>query len=1095
MTDKIIGERYTLQNQLGAGGMGTVYLGRDVRSQQMVAIKQLKSEIATPEAIERFRREGEALRDLNHPNIVKMLDMFEHDGQHYLVMEYVSGGDLSDLIKTGDIPLETVLTLAIDLADALTRAHKLNIIHRDLKPENVLIGDDGVLRLTDFGIARIGSQGRVTETGLVMGTLPYMPPEAFDDVSIDTRYDVWAFGVILFELLAGQRPFDDNGLIANILSAPLPDLEALCPDAPIALVDLIYRMLERNIDARIPSVRIVGAELEAIQQGRTHQKPQQTQRFDVDIPEFMTLSKHNLPAQMTPFVGREHELDELEKLLKDPTMRLITILAQGGMGKTRLSLELAQRAVDANLYADGVYFVELAPLTAAENIPNAIGDACGFQFLGEGTPKEQLLSILKDRQTLLVIDNYEHLSDGFALVTDILQSAPTVEIIATSRQQLSQAGETLFYLSGMDFPDFETPEDALDYAAVKLFMNSAKRANPSFELREDNLDYVARICKLVQGMPLGIVLAASWLTLLDVSEIANEIQGGLDFLETDETTLPERQRNIRAVMDYSWGQMTEAEQHVFMKLSVFRGGFMRDAAQAVAGANLRILMSLTKKSFIRRDADSGRYEIHELLRQYAEEHLQLIGESEAILERHTDYFAEFLAIRTPQIKGQRQGESVREIEGDFSNIRKAWDYAVNHTNYEALDRMMETLSLYVDMCAMYKVGEELFEKAVDYLMPLNPSEIHPVFNRLRVRYVQVWILQGHAPIPDHIYELLGDCISIAEQYSDSMTTMLCSWSRVELAKQRGEVDVALNAHKHTRILTQKLNEPYYEGRILRAVDWIDVFFHHTVSGIPIEISRQHQELLLKIQDVNGLSHAHFYHALRARGDGTVDQAVDALQKAMAGWRSTNENKSLGIAIYVMGDISFRQGEIELGEAMMIQSKEIMLKMNFLGNEPKNYAIRSLVKTIQRQYDSSRDYIHKALNYGNSPEFMINIYISRAFLAIALGEYERAKSHLDQVIFYRTHTHISESIDILLISAFLIDHNHEYTRVVECLGLAFNIKPEITGWMDKWDLLTQLQADLRTQLGDEAYNTAWERGKSLDLETVIQDLIAEFGEDG
>jgi serine/threonine protein kinase/predicted ATPase len=1083
---------YQLGNELGAGGMGTVYRGTDERTRDTVAIKRLKPEIATPETIERFRREGEALRDLNHPNIVKLLDMFEYEGQHYLVMDYVSGGDLSQLIATGDIPLETVLTLSIDLADALTRAHKLDIIHRDLKPENVLIGDDGVLRLTDFGIARIGSQGRVTETDLVMGTLPYMPPEAFDDVSIDTRYDVWAFGVILFELLAGQRPFDDNGLIANILSAPLPDLEALCPDAPIALVDLVYRMLERNIDARIPSVRHAGAALEDILQGRTH-KPQPTQRFDIDTPQFMTLSKHNVPAQTTPFVGREHELDELEKLLKDPTMRLITILAQGGMGKTRLSLELAQRAVDANLYADGVYFVELAPLTAAENIPNAIGDACGFQFLGEGTPKEQLQSILKDRQTLLVIDNYEHLSDGFALVTDILQSAPTVEIIATSRQQLSQAGETLFYLSGMDFPDFETPEDALDYAAVKLFMNSGKRANPSFELNDGNLDEVSRICKLVEGMPLGIVLAASWLTLLDVSEIADEIQGGLDFLETDETTLPERQRNIRAVMDYSWGQMTEAEQQVFIKLSVFQGGFTRDAAQAVAGANLRILMSLTKKSLIRRDADSGRYQIHELLRQFAEERLQHSSGLEKILAQHMTYFADFMADRAPDIKGKRQIESIREIEVDFSNIRGAWEYAVNHTNYEALEQMTETLSLYVDMCAMYKVGEALFADAVERLKPSNLDDIDPLFNRLRVRYLQIWILQEIRPIPQHMNELMDASIEFANKHGDKLTLMLCYWLKSEFGRIRG--DIEYRYYEAARKLASELKEPYYEGRILRVMDFSNTMLLGGKSDTTLEIASQHQELLHRINDVNGLSHSLSYQSGRNMNSGQLEEAIQGLQEAVFGYQASNDSKSVGVCIFTLGICKFIQGEFDRAETLLLSGEQSKLKTNYLAFIPWLYFHLCILKTIQQEYETSWQYLEKMSSFDALNRWEYQRNIGHAFYALAFSDIERMRMHIQSAIINSSGISDREILYILIPSAYLLNHIDQHIRSVELLTLTFNHPASYTGWMKKWHLLTQFQADLKAELGEEAYNAAWEHGKSLDLETVIQDLIAEFGEDG
>jgi serine/threonine protein kinase len=392
---------YELQEELGAGGMGIVYLGLNTHTQQQVAIKQLRADVTQPEMIERFKREGEALRDLNHPNIVKMIDAFEYDGHYYLVMEYIAGSDLADLLKLGQMSLELALALSIDLADALTRAHKLNIIHRDLKPANVLIGDDSVLRLTDFGVAHVGSKERVTDTDAIIGTIDYLPPEAFDGTPFDERGDIWAFGVMLFEMLSGKRPFAGETIfhvIQNITTEPIPDLEKLCADVPIALIDLVYRMLERDPQMRIPSVRIVGAELESIIEGRDHLP--QTPRFAPDLADFRERPKHNLPIQVTPFIGREYELSELDKLLKDPTLRLITILAPGGMGKTRLVLEAGRNAVAQ--FENGVYFIELAPLSDPTHVVSAIADGIGYPFQEDDrTPKQQMLDFLVHKEMLI----------------------------------------------------------------------------------------------------------------------------------------------------------------------------------------------------------------------------------------------------------------------------------------------------------------------------------------------------------------------------------------------------------------------------------------------------------------------------------------------------------------------------------------------------------------------------------------------------------------------------------------------------------------------------------------------------------------------
>jgi serine/threonine protein kinase len=266
----VIGERFTLERLIGQGGIGEVYYGIDQQTNQPVAVKALKPHVIedNPKLVERFRREGEALKELNHPSIVKILAVIQEDKRHYLVMEYVGGGSLYDLIKQETkLPLDRVLHTALDLSDALTRAHRLRIIHRDIKPANVLLALDGTPRLTDFGAARIEKLKTLTGEGGIVGTVSYLSPEACQGKHIDARTDIWSFGVMLFEMMTGQRPFDKATTMATVLSiikSPLPDLMAVRPDAPPKLVNLIYQMLEKDLDRRIASMRLVGAELEAI---------------------------------------------------------------------------------------------------------------------------------------------------------------------------------------------------------------------------------------------------------------------------------------------------------------------------------------------------------------------------------------------------------------------------------------------------------------------------------------------------------------------------------------------------------------------------------------------------------------------------------------------------------------------------------------------------------------------------------------------------------------------------------------------------------------------------------------------------------------
>jgi serine/threonine protein kinase/tetratricopeptide (TPR) repeat protein len=266
-TGKSIGA-YSILEMIGEGGMGKVYRGQHQDTGEIVAIKMLTSQIAqTPDMLERFRREGEALRRLNHPNIVKILDVVEEEGENALILEYVAGGSLDKLLEEQAVlPLSVALRIALELADALTRAHHLKIIHRDIKPANVLLAADGTPRLTDFGLVQaVGSQQNLTQDGAVVGTYAYLAPEAIEGGDPDPRMDIWAYGILLYEMLTGKRPFEGEqaaSLLYNILSSDPPDIRLLREDVPRGVAELIEDILVKDPALRISSMRHVGARLE-----------------------------------------------------------------------------------------------------------------------------------------------------------------------------------------------------------------------------------------------------------------------------------------------------------------------------------------------------------------------------------------------------------------------------------------------------------------------------------------------------------------------------------------------------------------------------------------------------------------------------------------------------------------------------------------------------------------------------------------------------------------------------------------------------------------------------------------------------------------
>jgi predicted ATPase/DNA-binding SARP family transcriptional activator len=444
------------------------------------------------------------------------------------------------------------------------------------------------------------------------------------------------------------------------------------------------------------------------------------------------IHRHNLPVQLTPFVGREDALAEIAERLDDPACRLLTLVGSGGSGKTRLALEAG--AAQLERFAHGVFFASLAPLGSIEGIVPTVASALGLSFHAGPEPQQQLLDYLRQKAVLLIMDNFEHLLDGVGLVAEMLRAAPEVKILVTSRARLNVEGETLFRVAGMRFPRQDALPDALQYSAVKLYLQSARRIRPGFELRDDNLSDVVQICRLVQGLPLAVVLAAAWVEVLTPAEIADQISGeigqSLDFLETDVSDVPERLRSMRAVFDHSWCLLTEREREVMRALSVFRGDFTRQAAERIAGASLRELKGLADKSMLQRTPapsgplrHRGRYELHELLRQYAAEKLAQRPDAwERAHDCHSTYYTTAMqGWREDLVGGPQQRRALAEVEADIENARAAWNWAVERHQVPQLQKATNVLCQFYVWRRRSQELEASCRLAVDRLTPAEPA--------------------------------------------------------------------------------------------------------------------------------------------------------------------------------------------------------------------------------------------------------------------------------------------------------------------------------------------------------------------------------------
>ncbi len=359
------------------------------------------------------------------------------------------------------------------------------------------------------------------------------------------------------------------------------------------------------------------------------------------VAEPIAAPRHNLPTQATPLIGRETELAEItDRLMNDPSCRLLTIVGPGGIGKTRLALQTATQSL--NCFEDGTFFVSFEVIAEVKAIAPTILQTLSTAAPDQKDPHTQLIDYLRDKNVLLVLDNLEHLLEGAALIGEVLSAAPAVKIIVTSRERLHLQWEWLYEVQGLSYPD-EGAEAIESYSAVQLFLQTARRMRARFSLAEEQT-HVIRICRLVEGLPLGLELAASWVRVMSCREIAQQIERNMDLLATQLQDIPDRHRSARAVFEYSWSLLAPEEQQVLMRLAAFPGGFRREAAEKVAGAPLSLLFTLVDKSLLRASA-AGRYDMHSLLHQYVLEKLtqssQGAGAQARLIHYYLDYVREY----------------------------------------------------------------------------------------------------------------------------------------------------------------------------------------------------------------------------------------------------------------------------------------------------------------------------------------------------------------------------------------------------------------------------------------------------------------------
>ncbi len=426
----------------------------------------------------------------------------------------------------------------------------------------------------------------------------------------------------------------------------------------------------------------------------------------------------SLTLPVTNFVGREHEMAAILKLLADPACRLLTLTGVGGIGKTQLALRVYSQLYDQ--LSEDIYWVDLQPLQSGDYLIPAIADAVGLTLSGQEQLQQQLCRYMETKRHLLVLDNFEHLLEHVDLLPEIMQRAPDIRLLVTSREALNLHEEWLYPLTGLNVPESQEIKELEAYDAIRLFVERAQRMRPDFSLTEER-EGVIRICQLVEGMPLAIEMAAAWTKSLRCSAIAAEIQRNLNFLTSRLRDVSERHRSMEAVFAQTWARLTSDERTLFKRLAVFRGGFQAEAAQTIAGASLQLLASLSDKSLLRCDT-TGRYHLHELLRQYAESRLEP-DELQQAAVAHCQYYSAFLDQRQYHLVQGEQARSATEVETELENIRSAWQAALQEWQPDAIQILAATFFHFGQLQARHLEVLGVLEQALPVLEAHNATRL------------------------------------------------------------------------------------------------------------------------------------------------------------------------------------------------------------------------------------------------------------------------------------------------------------------------------------------------------------------------------------
>jgi predicted ATPase len=753
-----------------------------------------------------------------------------------------------------------------------------------------------------------------------------------------------------------------------------------------------------------------------------------------------------LPSRATAFVGRDLELTELATLLSEQDCQLLTLMGPPGVGKTRLALQLAREQAKLGLFKDGVYYVALEALSAETLFPSMLA-TLELDAKSSEEPLEKIIRHIGEKNILLVFDNFEHLIESAPFVAELIMACPNLKLLITSRERLNLENEQIFSVGGLPFPAHDVSlEEGQNFDAVSLFVQRARRARPDFALDEENLLHVMKLCRFVGGLPLALELAAPWLRVMTCEEMVEELGHNVDLFSTKTRDVPERHKSIRVAFEnYSWRLLTPKEKEVFRKLSVFKGGFRREAASEVVGATIPILASLVDKSLLR-VAPDGRYDFHPCIYPFVEEKLaEQPVEQKETETKHGEYFLRFSKQEGQALRGGKQKEALRSISKELENLRKALDWVTAEGRFAELRQLLRPLAVFFDRRNRSQEGVILHKQilaALDETKPDHHTTTGAVLTSLAWKHFRLGQHDDAERLARRGLELLGSLDNQEEGILGFNVLAQTAYrtGRYEESKQHLETSLEL-------------------ARKMQAPHWIS-------------------------QQLGLLSTAE-------KQAGNPTRAVLHLQEALRLSRKI-DNTNLMVSQLINLGIAYLEAH-RLSEARAYLEEALELAREAEYKESLIYCLNTLgeIARLEKNYSQAQALFEESLQLareGGEQVMEATILISLGQVAVALHNLSLAHKYFEQALhFAQVTASAPEQLGALAELAEVYAKQGNIEKAARLFSLVSHHTATVL--TDKNHAQQQLDK-LRDQLSQEIMNEAVEHGKMMKLEEVVAEFIGQ-----